>query len=289
MLSISTIKACVIWACEKEVAAPKPGNVNCFSDGHNMELQDFIKSAHAIAPVMSQKALSVGELILQSMQATRTVVNCNTNLGIVLLFAPLCCAIHQCSDFQQLPNELEKVLLGLTVDDAKACYEAIRLADAGGLGNSEQQDIHAIPTVSLWQAMKIAEERDTIAKQYVTNYKDILNIGLPILTTSIKSGESVEWAAAFAYLKLLASVPDTLIRRKQSLERALEISDAATKILTKTNENNMLSSFEAEIITWDNELKKKAINPGTSADLTAATLLVYAFQQALSSNSISVP
>jgi triphosphoribosyl-dephospho-CoA synthase len=289
MLASSTIENCVIWACEKEVAAPKPGNVNCFSDGHRMEVQDFIKSAHAIAPIMGQKALPVGELILQGIQATRTVVNCNTNLGIVLLFAPLCRAIHQCSNFKQLPEELEKVLLSLTIDDAKACYEAIRLAEAGGLGSSEQQDIDAIPSVTLLQAMKIAEERDAIAKQYVTNYKDILNIGLPILTSSIKYGESVEWATAFAYLKFLASVPDTLIRRKQSSEHALEITEAAIKILTKVNETNMLSSFQTEIITWDNELKKKAINPGTTADLTAATLLIYAFQQALSSNSISTP
>jgi len=288
-LSKETIASCIIWACENEVSAPKPGNVNCYSDGHNMEVQDFIKSAHAIAQIMAQKDLSVGELILQGIQATRTVVNCNTNLGIVLLFAPLCRAIHHCSDFKQLPDELEKALLGLTIDDAKACYEAIRLADAGGLGSSEQQDITATPTVSLLQAMKIAQERDTIAKQYVTNYKDILHIGLPILTSARKSGESVEWATAFAYLKLLASVPDTLIRRKQSWEHALEISEAAEKILTKVNKNNPLSSFEAEIITWDNELKKKAINPGTTADLTATTLLMYAFQQALSSHSISVP
>ncbi|HDY85514.1 hypothetical protein LCGC14_1338120 [marine sediment metagenome] len=286
-LSTETITNCIIWACEQEVAAPKPGNVNCYSDGHNMEVQDFIKSARAIAPVMAKKELAVGELILQGIQATRTVVDCNTNLGIVLLFAPLCRAIHRCADFQQLPDELEKVLLSLTVDDAKACYEAIRLADAGGLGSSEQQDIHATPTMNLLQAMKIAEQRDAIAKQYVTNYNDILNIGLPILTSSIKSGESVEWATAFAYLKLLVAVPDTLIRRKQSLEHALEISEVAEKILTKVNENNMLSSFEAEIIIWDNELKKKAINPGTTADLTAATLLVYAFGQSLSSLRIS--
>lgn len=289
MLSNKTIEACIIWACENEVAAPKPGNVNCYSDGHNMQVQDFIKSAHVIAPILAQKSLSVGELILQSIQATRTVVDCNTNLGIVLLFAPLCRAIHQCSDFEQLPNQLEKVLLNLTVNDAKACYEAILLADAGGLGSSDQQDINAIPSVTLLQAMKIAEERDAIAKQYVNNYSEILNIGLPILTSSIKCGESVEWATAFAYLKLLASVPDTLIRRKQSLEHALEISEAATKILTKVNKNMTLSSLEAEIITWDNNLKKKAINPGTTADLIAATLLIYAFQHALSSNSISAP
>lgn len=289
MLSSKDIEACIIWACENEVAAPKPGNVNCFSDGHNMQVQDFIKSARAIAPVMSQKSLSVGELILQGINATRTVVNCNTNLGIVLLFAPLCRAIHQCDDFQKLPDELEKVLLNLTVDDAKACYKAILLADAGGLGSSEEQDIHAVPSVTLLQAMKIAEKRDSIAKQYINNYKEILNIGLPILTSSIKCGESVEWATAFAYLKLLASVPDTLILRKQSWEHALAVSEVAKKLITKVSKNKMLSSFEAEIITWDNNLKNEAINPGTTADLTAATLLIYAFQQALSSNSISAP
>jgi triphosphoribosyl-dephospho-CoA synthase len=252
-----------------------------------MQVQDFISSAHAIAPVLAQKSLSVGELILQAIQATRTVVDCNTNLGIVLLFAPLCLAIQQCSDINQLSNKLASVLSNLTVNDADACFQAIRLAEAGGLGTSIQQDINSTPNVTLLQAMKLAEEYDSIAKQYTNNYKEILNIGLPILTSSIKSGESVEWATAFAYLKFLESVPDTLISRKKSWKHALEITKEATSILTKINKNNMLRDFEAEIITWDKQLKKKAINPGTTADLTAATLLIYAFQQALFSNKIS--
>lgn len=287
MLSSKAIEACIIWACENEVAAPKPGNVNCYSDGHNMQVQDFIDSAHAIAPILAQKSLSVGELILQSIQATRKTVDCNTNLGIVLLFAPLCRAIHQCSDIQQLPNELTKVLLNLTINDAKASYQGIRLAEAGGLGSCEQQDINSSPTVTLLQAMKLAEEYDSIAKQYTNNYKEILEIGLPMLTFSLKSGESVEWATAFAYLKIIESVPDTLISRKQSRKHALEVTEVAKKLILKISKNKMLSFFKTEIITWDNELKKKAINPGTTADLTAATLLIYAFQQAFSSNSIS--
>jgi triphosphoribosyl-dephospho-CoA synthetase len=54
MLSNNNIHKAIVWACQQEVSAPKPGNVNCFSDGHNMSVQDFIKSAHAIAPVLSQ-------------------------------------------------------------------------------------------------------------------------------------------------------------------------------------------------------------------------------------------
>lgn len=282
MLSNHDIEKCVIWACEQEVSAPKPGNVNCFSDGHNMAVQDFMASAKAIAPIMSQTNVPVGTLILQAIQATRAVVDCNTNLGIVLLFAPLCFAIHRCQSFEQLEFKLADTLLNLTLEDAKACYEAIRLADAGGMGNSDEQDIYSEPSVTLWQAMKIAEPCDSIAKQYVNNYIDVFNIGLPNLTSAIKSGESVEWSIAFAYLKLLSSIPDTLICRKQSLELAQYVTREAGNIVSKVTENKRLEDLKADLLTWDKELKKEAINPGTTADLIAATLLVYAFRQKLS-------
>jgi len=54
------------------------------------------------------------------------------------------------------------------------------------------------------------------------------------------------------------------------------------EMLRKLNGNNKLSQIESDIILLDKELKQKAINPGTTADMTAATLLVYAFEQALS-------
>ena len=218
MLSTNIIQDCILWACEQEVSAPKPGNVNCLSDGHNMQVDDFINSAHAIAPVMSQPDISVGERILQAITATRSVVDCNTNLGIVLLFAPLCVAIQHCKNFEQLPKALEQVLKDLTIDDAKLCYQAIRLAEAGGMGEIKQHDIQSAPTITLKQAMEIAKKRDSIARQYVNNYDEILNIGLPNLTSAINCGESVEWATTFAYLKLLSSIPDTLVIRKQGLE-----------------------------------------------------------------------
>lgn len=289
MLSSKEIEDCIQWACEQEVAAPKPGNVNCFSDAHNMQVEDFLLSAKAIAPVLAQPKLSVGELILQAIQATRAVVSCNTNLGIVLLFAPLCRAIHDCSHFEQLPDALSQVLNSLTIEDAKACYQAIRLADAGGMGEVENQDLQSTPTITLKQAMALAQNRDSIAKQYLNNFHEIFAIGLPNLTSAIKCEETIEWATALAYLTILASVPDTLVCRKQSLEHAEAVSKRARDLIDKMKTINKLSYFKTDIIAWDNELKKEAINPGTTADLTAATLLLYAFQSQLSSNRISVP
>jgi len=288
MLSTNTIQQSIVWACIQEVSAPKPGNVNLISDGHNMQVADFIKSAHAIAPALTIKNASVGERILKAIQATQDVVNCNTNLGIVLLFAPLCAAIEQCDKFSDLPQHLARTLNNLSIEDAKTCYQAIRLAHAGGLGSVADQDINHIPTVSLLQAMNEAKERDSIAAQYLNNYHDIFNIGLEKLTDSINCGESVEWATTFAYLCLLSSIPDTLIGRKQGQRTAQMVTDKAQDFIRKSGEIKGLKSFSSELNSWDKELKGDAINPGTTADLTATALLLRAFQQAFTSHRISV-
>lgn len=288
MLAEQQIADCVRWACEQEVNAPKPGNVNVWSDGHNMAVQDFLLSAAAIAPIMAQPNLSVGKRILHAIEATRNVVNCNTNLGIVLLFAPLCDAIQRCTSFDQLSLELKTTLGSLTLEDARFCYEAIRLAEAGGLGEQDQEDINQPPSVNLLKAMALAQHRDTIALQYVNNYQQVWDIGYKQLTEALKCGEKVEWATTIAYLYLLARVPDTLIARKQSRHIAQTVAQKAQLFILKMNKNRPLSKSTAELTVWDHELKSHAINPGTSADMTAAALLLFAFEQAFDSNRISV-
>ncbi len=282
MLNTKQIENAVTWACIQEVSAPKPGNVNGFSDGHNMSVQNFIDSAHAIAPILSQQNLTVGEMILHAVKATRTVVDCNTNLGIILLFAPLCKAVADCNHFDQLPSALNRTLSALTIKDAELAYQAIQIAEPGGMGESPEQDIYSHPTVTLKQAMELAKNRDSIAAQYANNYHDIFELGLTNLTLSINCGESVEWATAFAYLKLLSATPDSLIRRKQGLACATKVMTESKNIIEKMNKNSNLSQFETDITLWDKELKQNAINPGTTADMAAASLLIYAFSQVLS-------
>jgi len=287
-LNRNQIQQAIIWACEQEVNAPKPGNVNCFSDGHNMEINDFLKSAHAIAEPLTDPSLNVGEKIHQAVQATRKVVDCNTNLGIVLLFAPLCKAMEIC-DAEDFSIALKKVLADLTVEDAIECYKGIQLAEAGGMGKSEQEDISSTPTVTLKQAMKIAQNRDSIALQYCNNYQQIFELGLKNLTSEINSGKTVEWAIALAYLTILTNLPDTLIIRKNGLGQAQAVSKKAGSLLNKMKKLNTLDSFIEDAIAWDRELKSQAINPGTSADMIAATLLLFRFQNLLTQHRISVP
>lgn len=287
MLSEQQLTDCIHWACQQEVMAPKPGNVNPDSDGHQMQINDFLRSAAAIAPVMAQPDLTVGQRILQAVIATRQVVDCNTNLGIILLFAPIIQASWQCSQFSELPAALENVLQNLTVADAEDCYQAIQMAEAGNLGEIAEQDIRRKPTVTLREAMFLAQNRDTIARQYVNNYKEVWEIAFKQLTNSLNCGEKVEWATAFAYLNVLSRVPDTLISRKFSRHQAQVVSENAQLFIAKMNNTPTLHSMQHELRDWDQQLKRLAINPGTTADICAAALLLHALSQA-DANRISV-
>jgi triphosphoribosyl-dephospho-CoA synthase len=43
------------------------------------------------------------------------------------------------------------------------------------LGESAEQDVAEKPDINLTQAMQIASDRDRIALQFVTNYKDVFD------------------------------------------------------------------------------------------------------------------
>ena len=79
-------------SCLAELDALKPGNVHRFADDTRMSVADFERSAAAAAPVMGRAGLPVGKRILGAVEATRNAVGQNTNLGIILLAAPLASA-----------------------------------------------------------------------------------------------------------------------------------------------------------------------------------------------------
>src|SRR5438445_122612 len=124
-------------ACIWECTARKPGNVHRACDFEDVTYLDFLHSAAAIQPVLEAAQLkqeSVGQLVLQAIKATRRVVATNTNLGILLLLGPLSKAGNG-----NLRAGIGRVLADLTIADARAVYEAIRLASPGGMGRVENQ------------------------------------------------------------------------------------------------------------------------------------------------------
>ena len=263
-------------ACIAELSALKPGNVSIYSEGHGMRIEDFIYSACVIAPVLSEFGLSVGERILAAIQATRRVADCNTNLGIVLLCAPLAHAALNLRPEQSLRDALGETLQTLNKTDTRLTYEAIRLAKPAGLGDVAQHDVGEIePDVSLLQVMRAAQEYDRIAQQYTSNYADVFDIAIPRLYKGIARWNNEEWATVSAYLGLLATFPDTHIKRKFGIRLAKDVSIRAKcldhMLLT---EKDTPQRMAGALMYFDTELKQQGINPGTSADLTVAALTI---------------
>src|SRR4051794_30607402 len=107
---------CAQVACTWEVTARKPGNVHRLRDFEDCTYLDFLLSAAALAPVLGEAgARGVGATVLEGVRATRRVVRSNTNLGMVLLLAPLAAV----PDGEDLRAGVTRILAGAGVEDAR--------------------------------------------------------------------------------------------------------------------------------------------------------------------------
>src|SRR5437879_6554361 len=221
-----SIGLCAQIACVLDVVSWKPGNVNLVFGVRNLTAFDLLASAAAIAPALEQAPLRrVGDTILECIRETRKVTATNTNLGIVLLLAPLA-AVQPHLD---LRGGVMRVLMRLDVADAKAAYEAIRLAQPGGLGTVPEQDIFGEPTVTLREAMALAADRDTVARQYVNDFEQVFE-GAELLRETLSECE-LDKAVTRLFLHLLAKYPDSLIERRKGRSIAEEVSRMARRLV----------------------------------------------------------
>jgi triphosphoribosyl-dephospho-CoA synthase len=243
-------------------------------DFGDMSFEDFLLSAVAVGAALGASgAAGVGETVVRAVEDTRRWVAANTNLGILLLLAPLARAAAS-DTASPLRSRLSRVLATLTVADARAVYSAIRLADPGGLGQVEAQDVREEPTVTLREAMALAAERDTIAREYVTDYDVTFGLAVPALRRVRACGLGWPAAALESYLGVLAEVPDTLIARKRGHGAARAVSERAREVLGAGEPGSPERARATDV--FDSELRGDAngLNPGTTADLVAAALFV---------------
>ena len=258
-------------ACLAELAALKPGNVHRHGGGHRMTVEHFVASAEAAAPSIGRKGLAVGERIRLAVEATQRDVARNTNLGIILLAAPLAQAALD-PHSGDLKSRLHKVLHQLSIEDAREAYRAIRAAKPGGLGEAPRHDIGSDPEVTLLEAMRAAEGRDRIAWNYTHDFADIFDLGLAWLAQGLERWSEPSWAATRVYLGYLALLPDTLIERKFGTRMATKVLEEAGPIEASFMACQSPEAMTAPLMAFDQALKARGLNPGTSADLTVATL-----------------
>lgn len=258
----------VALACLLEVSAPKPGNITPIHDFADTTYADMLRSALALGPVFASarvREYGVGQLIADGVAATARDVGANTNLGIVLLFAPLARAALAKRADETLRAATERVLAYLGVGDAEAAFTAIVAASPGGLGDAPEHDVREPARVTLREAMVAAADRDSIASEYATGYAIVFGTGLPLLSQALRDGAPTLEAIVSLHVGLLAEHRDTLIERKAGPEAARAVSCDARRVLDGTLS---ATDFDASLRGPDHRL-----NPGTTADLVAATLL----------------
>ena len=264
-------------ACALDVAVRKPGNVSRASPGHGMLADQFITSASVAAGPLFSLGARIGQRVEGAVRATQAAVGCNTNLGILLLCAPLAAAAEAGAP-SSMRRAIEHQLAALDLADADAAFRAIALARPGGLGAAPEQDVHTAPTLDLRAAMALAAGRDRIALQYRDGFAELFEIGLTALPQGFHLGngppdDAVTAAVQRLYLAWLASAPDTHIVRKHGPEVA-QIVMAAAQDWARRADAGIRLDAHPDFAAWDQDLKAHGVNPGTSADLTVATLLL---------------
>jgi triphosphoribosyl-dephospho-CoA synthase len=275
------IEAAFKWACLTELDAPKPGNVHVFAEGHRMTVDEFMRSADAAAVPLAAQGAPVGLRIHGAVTATFAAVGTNTNVGIILLCAPLAAAAER--DAENLRSALHQVLQDLDVEDADLAFRSIVRAAPAGLGHSTRHDVFNPATVSLLDAMFEAANRDMVARQYATGFADIFELGLPMFQSVRGRTGQCKWATLATFLAFLSAFPDSHITRKLGPETASCVQRAALQFAAMLQTAEQPEQILPALLTWDAALKAKFINPGTSADLTVATLFAHRLRTILPS------
>lgn len=266
-----TLGQCATLACIWEATAAKPGNVYRGADFEDLTYVDFLTSATVIGPIIEQTSQrGIGQTIRGGVQATQSAVGTNTNLGILLLLAPLAA-----QGSGNAPIGIDEVLASLTTNDTRCVYEAIRLANPGGLGHVDAADVNEIqpPEITLLEAMRLAADRDLIARQYTNGFAEVhwladnmerfLKLDIPLNDVIVR-----------AFIELLGREPDSLIARKCGLATAKEVTARANAL----HEYALVGddAYHQALADLDFYLRSDGhqLNPGTSADMVAATLFI---------------
>lgn len=270
--SVDQLRALYLDACALDVQSVKPGNVSLASPGHGMCADDFLRSAQCSAAAITRPQSTLGRRVYDAIAMTQQCVGCNTNLGIVLLAAPLLQACIEHPDMA-LPEALRRVLAASSVDDTEQIYSAIRLAAPAGLGETDENDVAGSAKLPLTSVMCQAAGYDLIARQYANGFTQLFQVIEPYFDRARQGVGDDASALTDTYLYLLTRYPDSHIQRKHGLPVACQVQRMAQE-----TRRGFLAAAEPTIaarrlVELDHALKAKGLNPGTSADLCVAAVI----------------
>jgi triphosphoribosyl-dephospho-CoA synthase len=299
------VRRCATLAALLEVSAyPKPGNVHRTRDFQDTRYEHFLAGSVSLGGAMGRLAvrgyeaeggarrwseIGLGGLILEAVtDSLAWQGGGNVNLGVILLFAPIAAAAgstlmrHEAIDVADLRGKLELVTRSTTPEDAALVYEAIRTAMTPRvLGEVDELDVYDPDSTSelvekgltLLDVFGLCSERDHICREWTSGFNVTFDEGYPHMKAALGSAD-VNTAVVNTFLHILSGNPDSLIARKSGAALAEEVSGRAQRIL---EEGGCGSEAGGEmLLELDDELAEAggALNPGTTADLTASSLFV---------------
>jgi triphosphoribosyl-dephospho-CoA synthase len=155
------------------------------------------------------------------------------------------------------------------------------MAVPGGLGTVDEQDVAHEPTADLLTAMRLAAERDSVAREYTTDYALTFDLAYPALAGYLAQGHDAATAIVGAFLEVLACTPDSLIARRHGPRRAADVSRRAAAALAAGGAGT--AAGLAAVAEFDGWLRAAdpTLNPGTSADLVTAAMFVALLEDVL--------
>jgi triphosphoribosyl-dephospho-CoA synthase len=167
------------------------------------------------------------------------------------------------------------VLSKLTFADTRHVFEAIRISAAGGMGQVSEADIAKAPPADLHlvDAMRLASDRDLVARQYCNKFADVFRIA-EWIEAGVERGWSLDSAIVHAHVRQLAKEGDSLIGRKCGTQVAEQSRAMAAKVVDAGSPGE--EAYERALADLDFWLRSDGHrrNPGTTADLIAAALFV---------------
>lgn len=270
---------------------PKPGNVHRTQDFEDMVFEDFLVSGIAIGNTMKKAAerglkykdklerINLGELIKEAVLETNKWVENNTNLGIIMLLTPLSAAAGNLKHFNDLRDKVQEMMLATTPHDAVNLYDAINIADAGGMGEREDLDVSnekakeelIEKNVNMFQVLDISSSWDALAYELTHKMQVSFEIGYPTYKR-LRKKYGINKATVQTFLTILSYQPDTLISRKYDTSTSGRVKADAKIILDKGG--ILTPEGKSLLLKFDRDLMNKKYNPGTTADLTASSLMI---------------
>lgn len=301
-------------AAALEVSAyPKPGNVHRLRDRWGKRFEHFLAGSIAIGPVVRESVIKgfkawlkgdlsligIGRLIEKAVRMQLQAHSAgNTHLGVIMLFIPIAASIPiwhaESEEIWGLRNALLRVLKATTIDDANALMRSIRLAKPSGMGRPPKGLPDVLKRqkvdVNMYQLLEASSKWDGVAMELTSGLEMSLNVGLPTLIEVYEKFKDVNMAIVHCFLKLLSEKPDTLIARSVGLSisphapidkavrlgmrEALRVSERAREALRMGGLATSIGRRLIEDLDRELEYKGPSYNPGTTADITAASIFL---------------